>query len=49
MKMIKNILFDIGHPAHVHLFKNLYTILKLRDHNLFVTVKNIKSAKSLLD
>lgn len=44
-----NILIDIGHPGHVHLFKNLYKILKEKGHNLFVTVKNIPVAISLLE
>jgi len=43
------ILIDIGHPAHVHLFKNLYFILKKKKHDLFITVKsNLESAKQLL-
>ena len=43
-----NILFDIGHPAHVHMFK--YSIFKLKEkgHNVLVTVKNIPSAIQLL-
>lgn len=43
-----NILIDIGHPGHVHLFKNLYFELINRNHNVFVTVKNILLAKKLL-
>ena len=43
------ILFDIGHPAHVHLFKNTYSNLRNKGHEVFVTVKDIKSAKNLLD
>ena len=43
------ILIDIGHPAHVHLLKNLYSILKANEHQIFLTVKsNLDSAKSLL-
>lgn len=43
------ILIDIGHPAHVHLFRNLYTILNENGHETFVTVKsNLESAKALL-
>ena len=43
------ILIDIGHPAHVHLFRNLYAELKTNGHRFFVAVKDIKSAKYLLD
>lgn len=44
-----NILIDIGHPAHVHLYKNLAKQLKESDHNVFITVKDIPSAKILLE
>lgn len=44
-----NILVDIGHPAHVHLLKNFITIMKEKGHKLFVTVRNIPSAKRLLE
>jgi predicted glycosyltransferase len=44
-----NILIDIGHPAHVHYFKNLANILKSSGHKVFITVKNLSSAKALLD
>jgi uncharacterized protein len=44
-----NLLIDIGHPAHVHLYKNLYTNLVGDGHKVIVTVKNISSAKRLLD
>jgi predicted glycosyltransferase len=44
-----NILIDIGHPAHVHLFKNLYFELTNRGHRLLVTVKLIPEAIKLLD
>ena len=42
------ILIDIGHPGHVHLFKNLIFELKKRGHIVFVTVKDIPTAKKLL-
>lgn len=43
------ILIDIGHPAHVHVFRNLINELKKRDHKVIVTVKkNISPAISLL-
>lgn len=43
-----NILFDLSHPAHVHLFKNLYWELKRQEHNVFVTTKDIESVTELL-
>lgn len=43
------ILIDIGHPAHVHLFKNTYFELVKHNHFVLVTVKDIPSAKDLLD
>ncbi|MCD4744515.1 MAG: DUF354 domain-containing protein, partial [Desulfobacteraceae bacterium] len=42
------ILIDIGHPGHVHLLKNLIYDLKRKGHKIFVTVKDIPSAKFLL-
>lgn len=42
------ILIDIGHPAHVHLFRNLYHLLKNGGHEVFVTTQNIKVAIELL-
>ncbi len=44
-----NVLIDIAHPAHVHLFRNLYFILKSKKHNVFITVKKVPSIISLLD
>lgn len=43
-----NILIDIGHPGHVHLFRNLYFEL-CKKNKVLVTVKNIKIAKDLLE
>ena len=43
------ILIDIGHPAHVHLYRNFYREMKERGHSLYVTVKNLHSATRLLD
>lgn len=42
------ILVDIGHPAHVHLYKNLCKELKSKGHDVFITVKEIAVAKKLL-
>ncbi len=43
------ILIDIGHPAHVHLFRNFYHEMKERGHELVVTVKEIPAATELLN
>ncbi len=43
-----NILIDIGHPAHVHLYRNFIAEMERRGHRLWVTVKNISSSKELL-
>lgn len=42
------ILIDIGHPAHVHLFRNLYHSLKDSGNEVFVTTQNIKIVDELL-
>lgn len=44
-----NILVDIGHPAHVHLFKNLILFLQRKNHNVIVVTRNKESTNSLLD
>jgi predicted glycosyltransferase len=44
-----NILIDIGHPAHVHLFRNLFRELMDRGHEVTVTVKDLPPATTLLD
>ena len=43
------ILIDIGHPAHVHLFREILKELKGNGHEIFVTVKDIPAAKKLLN
>ena len=40
---------DIAHPAHVHLLRNTYYELMKKGHKVFVTVKDIPAAISLLD
>ena len=42
------ILIDIGHPAHVHLFRYFYSEMNKRGHELFVTVKEVPAAQRLL-
>ena len=44
-----NILFDINHPAHVHLLRNAYFLLTEKGHQVTVVVKEIPSAMRLLD
>ena len=44
-----NILIDINHPAHVHLFRNTYAMLVELGHKVLVVVKEIPSAIRLLD
>ncbi len=43
------ILFDIGHPAHVHLFKNAIWQLKREGHDVIITVRDKDSALKLLE
>jgi uncharacterized protein len=44
-----NILIDIGHPAHVHYYRNLANELINRGHKVIWTVKDIPVAVRLLD
>ena len=34
------ILIDIGHPAHVHYFRNLIKIMEAKGHTFFVSARN---------
>jgi hypothetical protein len=43
------ILIDIGHPAHVHQFKNAIRLLRAHDHNILVTARNKEATFILLD
>jgi len=43
------ILVDIGHPAHVHYYRNLVEELQKAGNEVFWTVKEIPMAKRLLD
>lgn len=47
--MSKKILIDIGHPAQVHCFKNIYKELKQEGHQLIVTSKDKEITKELLN
>ena len=42
------ILIDISHPAHVHFFYNIYSILKER-HEFYFTCRNVPIIKHLLN
>lgn len=44
-----NILVDIGHPAHVHYYRNLATALIEKGHKVVFTVKDIEIATMLLN
>ena len=43
-----NVLIDIGHPAHVHLFKNLIAHFKSIGHFVYVTAREKDSVVDLL-
>src|SRR3990172_7698608 len=43
------ILFDIGHPAHVHFFRNPIRLLKEKGHTVLVTSRDKEVAHQLLD
>ncbi|MDF2954394.1 MAG: putative glycosyltransferase [Candidatus Alkanophagales archaeon MCA70_species_2] len=43
------ILVDIGHPAHVHLFKNIIWNLEERGHEVMITAKDKEITLHLLD
>lgn len=44
-----NILFDIGHPAHVHLFRNFMMYLRENGHNVTITTRAKDITNQLLD
>jgi len=44
-----NILFDINHPAHIHLFKNAIRILEEKEHNVIITSRDKDITIQLLD
>lgn len=44
-----NILFDINHPAHVHLFKNAIKILETKGHQITITARDKDITIQLLD
>lgn len=46
---MSKILFDIGHPAHVHLFKNVRKVLIKRGWDTFVLARDKEVTRQLLD
>lgn len=44
-----NILFELNHPAHAHLFKNTIRYLIKNGHNIKVIIKEVKILKVILD
>ena len=44
-----NVLFDINHPAHVHLFKNAVRMLKENGHSVIITSRHKDITTALLD
>mgnify|MGYP001345676241 CR=1 FL=1 len=42
------ILIDIGHPAHVHYFKNFIKIMIKKGHQFLITARNKEMAQFLL-
>jgi uncharacterized protein len=43
------ILIDIGHPAHVHYFKNFITLMKNKGHEFIITARDKEICFELLD
>ena len=43
------LLIDIGHPAHVHYFKNFYRIMSKKGHAFLITARNKEISHQLLD
>ncbi len=44
-----NILFDIGHPAHAHLFKNFIKYLQRNSHSVIVTTRSKDVTNDILN
>jgi uncharacterized protein len=47
--MSMRVLIDIGHPAHVHLFRNAINIMRKRGHQVFVVARKKEVAHQLLN
>ena len=48
-EMANKILFDIGHPAHVHYFKNIIRQMRLNGKKIYVIARDKDITLSLLD
>jgi predicted glycosyltransferase len=48
-KLAMRYLFDIGHPAHVHYFRNAIRILQSRGHEVSITTRDKEISLYLLD
>jgi len=46
---LNKFLFDIGHPADVHFFKNLIWEMQKRGHETVITARRKESTFQLLD
>lgn len=44
-----NILIDAGHPAHIHYYRNLSSLLSARGHKVIWTIKESRIIRQLLD
>ena len=44
-----NILFDIGHPAHIHYFKNAIRQLQRKGHEIIITARDKEISLYLID
>ncbi|MDI3479739.1 MAG: uncharacterized protein PWQ14_885 [Rikenellaceae bacterium] len=44
-----NILIDIGHPAHVHYYRNFIKIMESKGHKFFITSRNKEIEQYLLN
>ncbi len=44
-----NILIDIGHPAHVHYFKNFIKLMKMKGHNFLIIARDKEITHTLLN
>ena len=42
------ILIDIGHPAHVHYFRNFYKVMSEKGHHFLITARKKESSQELL-
>ena len=47
-KLLMRIFIDIGHPAHVHYFKNFIKIMSSKGHSFLITSRNKEMAQYLL-